>query len=98
MRRTRKNTFPTDWLQRRLNVEQAEAENLTHKAALGPEPLPFGAMHSAWLALRAQMQPGDALWAFSSPSATWGPHLCGRAGVVLLRGGQVVAQVLTRMS
>ena len=54
-------------------------------------------MHTAWLALLAQMQPDDELWEFRSPSETW-RHMCGREGLVLLRQGKVVAQVLTAMN
>mgnify|MGYP000184446109 FL=1 len=47
--------------------------------------------------LLAQMQPDDELWEFRSPASTW-QHLCGREGLVLLRQGKVVAQVLTAMN
>jgi hypothetical protein len=45
----------------------------------------------------AQMQPGDELWAFSSSTVSW-QNLCGRAGIALVRGGEVVASMITKMN
>lgn len=84
-------------LQRRVCVAEAEAAHLVSDKQLGPSPVPFGFMHTAWLALLAQMQPDDELWEFRSPASTW-QHLCGREGLVLLGQGKVVAQVLTAMN
>jgi hypothetical protein len=81
-----------DWLQRNVTVEQAEAENKVTDDRLGPVPFDF--CNGAWLALLAQMQPEDALWEFSSPLESW-QMLCGRAGIALVRGGEVVASFVT---
>jgi hypothetical protein len=54
---------------------------------------------TAYLAtnLLAQMQPGDELWEYRTPPETWG-RMCGSAGLVLLRRGKVVADLLTEFS
>ena len=90
-------SLPRIRLQRRVSVAEAEAAHLVSDEQLGPSPVPFGFMHTAWLALLAQMQPDDELWELRSPASTW-QHLCGREGLVLLRQGKVVAQVLTAMN
>ena len=90
-------TIPTDWLKRQVTPAQAEAEHLITDEALGPDPVPFGYMHSVWLQLLAQMQPGDELWEYRTPPETWG-RMCGSAGLVLLRRGKVVAHLLTEFS
>lgn len=89
--------LPRIGLQRRVSVAEAEAAHLVSDEQLAPTPVPFGFMHTAWLTLLAQMQPGDELWEFRSPAHTW-QHLCGHEGLVLLRQGKVVAQVLTAMN
>lgn len=94
---TMAHTLPTNWLQRQITPTQAEAAHLVTDEDLGPEPVPFGFMHSVWLQLLAQMQPGDELWEFRSPPASW-KLMCGREGLVLLRRGKVVASILTEMS
>jgi hypothetical protein len=43
------------------------------------------------------MEPGDELWAFSSPPETW-QHLCGRAGIALVRNGEVIEAMTTMMN
>jgi hypothetical protein len=86
-----------DWLKRKLTVEQAEAENMIAIERLGPKPVPFGFCNRDWHNLLAQMQPGDELWEFSSSGESW-QNLCGRAGVALVRGGEVVASMITSMN
>lgn len=86
-----------DWLKRALTVAQAEAENLVTNEHLGSEPIPFGYCSSQWRDLLARMQPGDEIWEFSSPPETW-EDLCGRRGIVLLRGKEAVAWIVTSMN
>lgn len=90
-------TMPTDWLQCQVTPAEAETAHLVTDEALGPKPVPFGFMHSAWLQLLVQLQLGDELWEFRSPPTSW-QHLCGREGLVLLRRGKVVAHVLNGMN
>lgn len=86
-----------DWLTKRLTVQEIEAEHSVRDERLGPNPVPFGFIHDQWLALIARMQPGDELWQFSSPPESW-QHLCGRAGVALVRNGEVVDSITTAMN
>lgn len=86
-----------DWLKRKLTIEQAEAENMVTDERLGQAPVPFGYCNNMWRALLAKMRSGDELWEFSSSRESW-QHLCGRRGIALVRGGEVVASVLTEMN
>jgi hypothetical protein len=71
-----------------MSIAEIEAENLVSDPALGSAPVPFGFIHETWLALLERLEDGDELWAFCSPPATW-EHLCGRAGYVVLRDGEI---------
>ncbi len=86
-----------DWLTRKLTVEEAEAENLVSDERLGLTPVPFGYCNSEWRNLRAQIQPGDELWEFTSPAESWA-QLFGRAGIALIREGEVVDSITTMMN
>ena len=43
------------------------------------------------------MLPGDELWSYSSPPATW-EHLMGRGGIALLRNGKPISEIKTMMN
>jgi hypothetical protein len=43
------------------------------------------------------MEPDDELWEFSSSDASW-RNVGGRAGVCLVRDGEVIGSILTLMS
>ena len=86
-----------EWLTKRLTVQEVEAERMVRDERLGPDPVPFGFQNDRWRELLAQMQPGDELWEFSSPPDTWA-HLCGRAGIALVREGKIVASLVTLMN
>jgi hypothetical protein len=47
--------------------------------------------------LKADMQPNDELWTFSSPPRTW-EDLAGRAGIALVRDGQVIEVIVTMLN
>lgn len=87
----------SDYLKRRLTIEQAEAENLVTDDRLGLRPVPFGFCNKRWIALLAQMRPGDELWEFSSSQESW-RYLCGRGGIALVRDGEIVASLVTTMN
>jgi hypothetical protein len=85
------------WLKRRLTIEEAEAEHLVRDARLGPAPVPFGWAASKWHELLAQMQPGDELWEYDSPREDW-DRLMGSQGIALVRGGRVIATLVSSMN
>ncbi len=87
----------SDWLQKRVTVAEAEAANMVESDRLGPDPVPFGFQNNEWRALLAQMQEGDELWEFCSSWESW-QNLAGRAGIALVRNGEVVASVDTMMN
>jgi len=86
-----------EWLQQRVTVEEAERAHLVVDDRLGPEPVPFGFQHEEWKQLIAQMDTGDDLWQFRSPPETW-RNMCGRAGYVVIRSGQIIGSVVTLMN
>jgi hypothetical protein len=86
-----------DWLQKRLTVAEAEAAHMVRNDWLGPDPVPFGFVNGKWRALLAEMQDGDELWAFSSSQESWA-RLGGRSGIALVRHGEVVRAVVTKMN
>jgi hypothetical protein len=85
------------WLQKRVTVAEVEAANGVRADRLGPDPVPFGFQNARWRELLAQMQEGDELWEFCSPEASWRQG-AGRAGIALVRNGQVVASLVTLMA
>ena len=57
----------------------------------------FGGLNAEWEALKARMQPGDELWTFASSPESW-RNLAGRAGIALVRNGQIVERLVTMMN
>jgi len=49
------------------------------------------------LQFNEQLQEGDELWEFVSPPETW-KHLCGRAGICIVRKGEVIDSYITKLS
>jgi hypothetical protein len=86
-----------DWLQKRVTVVEIEAAHMVRNDWLGPDPVPFGFVNNKWRALLAEMQEGDELWEFSSSRESWA-HFGGRAGVALVRHGEVVSSLVTTMN
>jgi hypothetical protein len=94
-----------DWLQRRVTVEQAEEESKKELAEIISDGInikeelrkPFGYMNKRWDELKNKIQEGDVLWEFRSPEWTWS-SLCGRAGLVLLRGEEMTDFIITSLN
>jgi len=82
------------WLKSKTTVEECEKNNLVEDERLGPDPVTFGFMHWEWLDLKCQIEKGDELWKFSSPPEMW-EHLCGRAGICIIRNGVIVNSIVT---
>lgn len=86
-----------NWLQRQLTIEEAETRNMVCDSRLGNEEVPFGFMNKEWKTLITRMIEGDELWEFNSPEDTW-ENLCGRAGIALVRNGEVIDTLITMMN
>jgi hypothetical protein len=86
-----------EWLTKQLTMQEIESRHSVQNERLGPKPVLFGFQNDQWLELVAQMQPGDELWEFRSPTETW-QTLSGRAGIALVRNGEVVDSIVTMMN
>lgn len=93
--------FPADWLVEKITVAEAEA---AHPGLRDERPRrfpdaakPFGFNNEKWQALKSMMQPGDELWIFCSSAESW-KDLAGRRGIVLLRNGEAIAEIVTLMN
>jgi hypothetical protein len=93
--------IPKDWLDKKISIAEAEAAHpgiSDDRVQRFPDAAkPFGFRSRAWEALKAEMQPGDELWTFSSPADSW-QHLAGRAGVALVRDGNPIEALVTVMN
>lgn len=78
------------WIQRYPAAEEGLAQLLADGAGLGISTATIDQ-------LRRVMQPDDELWSYSSPDRHW-QALAGRAGAVVVRGGQVVHDVIAVMN
>jgi len=94
------------WLLEVKTLEEAEtqavAENAPHRAdrlTRGGHPPdgPFMFAQAEWERFKTKLQPGDELWSFCSPAATW-QSLSGRAGYCILRGEVLIAAFVTRLN
>ncbi len=86
-----------EWLESRITVEEAEATHLVEHERLGPAPVPFGFQNDCWREMVSMMTEGDELWEFCSPPESW-EHLAGRAGIALVRDGEIVESIVTMMN
>jgi hypothetical protein len=80
-----------------MSIAQIEESAFIDNPSGGVPALPFGHLHTGWLAFKTQLQDGDELWSFDrtaeaaqrSPSATCKPCITGYA---LLRAGHIVGE------
>jgi hypothetical protein len=86
-----------EWLQQRITVAEAEARHMIRVDRLGPEPVAFGLQNDRWRDLVGEMQDGDELWEFASSPESW-QQLAGRTGIALVRNGEIVASIVTRLN
>ena len=54
-------------------------------------------MNDRWEQFKAAMRPGDELYRFSTSSDSWA-HLAGRAGIALVRNGEIAKTIITMMN
>lgn len=59
--------------------------------------VPFGFGNDRWQKFKSQVRDGDKIFALESSPESW-KHLAGRAGYVLVRDGNIVAKIITRMN
>jgi len=85
--------FSTTTMAKEYTIEELEREHTYPDNGHVPR-VPFGFEHAAWLKFKANVQPGDKIVAFESSADSW-EHLAGRAGYVLVRGDEVVDQMIT---
>jgi len=82
--------IPQDWLKRKFTI--ADIENANSSSGR-----PFNYLNKEWNAMKAAMKPVDEVWSFSSSPASWSMR-GGRAGVAVVREGEVVAVLVTRLN
>jgi hypothetical protein len=90
--------IPKSWLDKKVTIAEAEAAhpgvNDERVQSMPEIAKPFGFLNGKWEALKAEMQPGDELWTFSSPAQSW-QDLAGSAGVALVRDGNPIKVLVT---
>ncbi len=79
-----------EWLNTKTSIAELEEKEMY-------EGKPFGYQNAQWEEFKAKMIIGDELWEFSSSSESW-DSLAGRAGVALVRNGEVIDSIVTIMS
>jgi hypothetical protein len=92
---------PKEWLDKKISIAEAEkmfpGVNDERVRSMPEIAKPFGFLNARWEDLKAQMQPGDELWTFHSPSQTW-QDLAGSGGVVVVRDGVPIQALVTVMN
>jgi hypothetical protein len=93
--------IPKAWLDKKMSIAEAEAAHPgvnDERVQRMPEiAKPFGFLNSQWEALKAEMQPGDELWSFASPAKSW-EDLAGRAGIAVVRDGNPIKVLVTKLN
>ncbi len=80
------------------SIEQVEKENMITVEKNGKSvALPFGFINDDWEVLKAQYQDGDQIYKFSTSAESW-EKMAGREGYVLIRGDQIIAEIITLMN
>jgi len=88
---------------RQISIAEAESEHTPtdqdpERVRMFPElTKPFAFQNAQWEELKAQMQPGDELWEYCTDRESW-QQLMGSAGIELVRDGNVIASIVTRMN
>ena len=86
-----------EWLKNKISVEEAERKYMTTFSLLTKAEIPFGHINQQWQALLAKKEAGDELFEFRSPEHTW-RGLGGRAGISLVRDGEIVDSIITALN
>jgi hypothetical protein len=84
-------------IRNRTSVEELELKYMVKNNRLGPEPVLFGDRNIAWMSFLAQMEEGDELWEFRTCQFSW-ENLAGRAGIQIIRNGEIIGTKITSMN
>jgi hypothetical protein len=93
-RQSRAADVAMEWLKNRITVAEAEAKHMVRTSA---GAVAFGLQNGQWRELRGLMRDGDEMWEYCSSADSW-KHLAGRAGIALVRKGQIVDAITTAMN
>jgi hypothetical protein len=85
-----RQSMDKQWLDQKLTITEIEAAHTG-------DGKPFGRLNPEWEQMKAHMIDGDELWSFKSPPDTW-RHLAGRAGIALVRDGEIIRNLVTLMN
>lgn len=88
------NPYPT-W--EKISVEEAEMKHMVKDERLGNEAIPFGFVNYQWIRLLNKMKKNDELYRYRSDYQSWA-YLAGREGIALVRGKEIVAEIITCMN
>ncbi len=93
----------TEWLLEECSVDYIERKALEEIIKYRPDwigtekAVPFGAINKDWVTFKSQILPGDKIHFFRSDSTSWS-SLAGREGYSLVRDGQIITNICTRLS
>ena len=93
-----KSSIPEGWFTEKLTIEEAETKhmvqlNLDSKTV----SVTFGYQNKEWAHFKLLVKPGDEIWEYDSPGDYWS-SLCGRAGIALVRGDEIIFDIVTMMN
>jgi hypothetical protein len=78
----------------RVTIEEAEKENMVE---IEGKMVPFGYCNRDWVILLNLMLPGDEIYRFCSSPESWEDQY-GQEGYQLIRNGEIIADIITKMS
>lgn len=93
---------PAEWIRFKIAIEDVDRDPLPIvRDSVDPEPFKWSDVGlrgwSKWERLKNCMVEGDEIWSFSSANGSW-ENLCGRAGVVVLRQGRPIGDIVLLMN
>ena len=93
-----KSSIPVDWFTEKLTIEEVEAKHMVElEIDSKTMSVPFGYQNKEWAHFKSLLKPGDEIWEYDSPGDHWS-SLCGRAGIALVRGDEIIFDIVTMMN
>jgi hypothetical protein len=77
------NEMTRDWFIKQVKRSEVDAE--------------LGMQNQRWVKFREEIQEDDELWFFCSPVESWRAK-CGRSGYTIVRKGEIVRSLVTRLN